>query len=114
MTGRALIIISSGEEAREKAMTGIMYAVNAKKNNWLDDVRLMFFGPSEKLILSEDEEIRNSMEAIRKAGLVPTACKAIARNEDIEPKLIKNGVNVEYVGTTISNLIREGYSVLTF
>lgn len=114
MADRALIIVSSGEEAREKAMTGIMYAVNAKKNNWLEDVKLMFFGPSEKLILSDDDEIKNSMETIRKVGLVPTACKAIARNENIEPRLINMGVNVEFVGTIVSNLIKEGYSVLTF
>jgi hypothetical protein len=114
MAGKVLVIIASGQEAKEKALTGIMYAVNAKKYNWLEDVRIMFFGPSEKLMLSEDPEVERSMESIRKVGLIPMACKAIARDEDIEPKLVKLGIGVEFVGNIISGLIREGYATMVF
>ncbi len=114
VTDKALVIISSGAEAREKALTGIMYAVNAVKYKWLDDVRIIFFGPSEKLILSDDDEIRGNMEVIQKAGIIPIACAAIARDEGIEPKLLEMGIKVEYVGSIISSFIKEGYAVLTF
>ena len=114
MTDKAPVIISSGIEAREKALTGIMYAVNAVKYKWLEDVRLIFFGQSEKLILSADDEIRGNMEFIRKVGLIPTACAAIARDEGLEPKLLEMGIKVEYVGSIISSLIKDGYAVLTF
>jgi hypothetical protein len=54
------------------------------------------------------------MEVIRKAGLIPTACAAIARDEEIEPRLLEMGIKVEYVGPIVSSLIKEGYAVLTF
>ena len=114
MSDKALVIISSGIEAREKALTGIMYAVNAVKYKWLGDVRIIFFGPSERLILSDDDEIRGNMEVIRKDDLIPTACADIAKDEGIEPRLLEMGIKVEYVGPIVSSLIKEGYAVLTF
>ena len=49
MAENILVIISSGEEAVGKAMTGMRFAYNAAKNKWLNDVRIILFGPSEKL-----------------------------------------------------------------
>ena len=71
MSDKALVIISSGIEAREKALTGIMYAVNAVKYKWLEDVRIIFFGPSERLILSDDDEIREIWRLSGKPALSP-------------------------------------------
>ncbi len=114
MAEKALVIIASGAEAREKALTGIMYAVNAVRYKWLEDVRLIFFGPSEPLLLTDDDEIKKNMEIIQRTGLVPMACAAIAREEGIEPALLEKGIKVEYVGSIISSLIKEGYAVLSF
>ena len=52
-------------------MTGIMYAVNAVKYKWLGDVRIIFFGPSERLILSDDDEIREIWRLSGKPALSP-------------------------------------------
>ena len=47
MGSKVLIIIATGEE--EKALTGLTYASKAIANSWLEEVRVMFFGPSERL-----------------------------------------------------------------
>lgn len=116
MANGLLVIISSGEEAPDKAFTGMMYAVNAKKNNWIDNVNMIFFGPSEKFIANLDSESRGS-ELLKKAielGITPVACKAISDGNDLTPSLEKLGFEVEYVGLTISSYIKKDYQVLTF
>ena len=54
MASKILVIVSTAE--KHKALTGIMYAVNAQKNKWVNDIKVIFFGPFENLIC-EDEEV---------------------------------------------------------
>lgn len=116
MTNSLLVIISSGEEAPDKALTGMMYAINARKNGWLENVNMIFFGPSEKMIsMAEGEsQIALFLKQAQEAGITPVACRAISDGESITPKLQSLGFNVEYVGKMISDYIKEGYQVLTF
>lgn len=116
MANGLLVIISSGEEAPDKALTGMMYAVNAKKNKWLDDVNMIFFGPSEKFISNADSESQVA-QLLKKAielGITPVACKAISDGSELTTSLQTLGFEVEYVGLTISSYIKKGYQVLTF
>lgn len=106
MNNKLLIIIGSAE--LEKARTGLLYAVNAKRNNWLNDIKLIFFGPSEKLLL-EDEIIQQYVEEFRLMEEKVVACKFIAEREKTEEKLTSLGIEVEYVGEMISNYIKDGY-----
>lgn len=116
MANGLLVIISSGKEAPDKALTGMMYAVNAKKNNWIDNVNMIFFGPSEEFIAHSDSESRQA-QLLKKAielGITPVACKAISDGNEITPNLQSLGFEVEYVGLTISSYIKKDYQVLTF
>jgi len=105
MPSKLIIIISTDEKG--KALTGMMYAKNALKYKWLDDVKVFFFGPVEKLIF-EDDEVRKA------AGEVTSltecfACKAISDRERISESLNELGMKVDYVGGIISSYIKEGY-----
>jgi hypothetical protein len=53
-----MVIISTAE--KDKALTGILYAKNAQKNNWVDDVRVIFFGPFENLVCEDNAKIKAS------------------------------------------------------
>ena len=116
MTHGLLVIISSGEEATDKALTGMMYAINAKKHKWLDDVNLMFFGPSEKMIAKAEpgSELSIFLKQAVELGLTPMACKAVSDGDGITTKLEGLGFNVEYVGLIVSSFIKKDYQVLTF
>ena len=50
MSDKVLVIISTSDAG--KALTGIAYATNTLKNGWLEDVKLMVFGPAEQLVLT--------------------------------------------------------------
>jgi hypothetical protein len=110
MTNKLLIILSSRD--KEKILSGLMYAYGILKFNWLDDVEIFFFGPSEKL-LAEDEEVSGLAKQITNQKKI-TACKFIADNEGITDRLLKIGINVEFVGSIISALIREGYQPMVW
>jgi len=51
MAAKVLVIISTAE--KEKALTGLMYAVNAQKNRWVAHLKVIFFGPFENLLTSD-------------------------------------------------------------
>ena len=48
----ALISTSDREVVLE---VGLIYPLNAAKNKWLDEVKVIFFGPSEKLAAYDTE-----------------------------------------------------------
>jgi len=110
MASKVMVIISTGE--KEKAFTGIMYAVNAQKNKWIDDVKVIFFGPFEDLIC-QDQEVADIASQLLDYE-TPVACKRLSDNAGISGKLKEIGYNVEYVGTIISDHIKEGYVPLVF
>jgi hypothetical protein len=105
MSSKLLIIVATGE--KEKAQTSIMYARNAIKYAWLDDIKVIFFGPSERLV-AEDKDIAKEAQEIAKLREC-VACKYISDKGGLSGDLTKLGIKIEYVGPIISNLIKDGY-----
>ena len=106
MAGKIVVIISTSDI--EKARTGAMYAKNALLNGWMDEVKIFFFGPAQKLLL-EDKELQNFVEEISALGETPIACKFISERDNNSEDLAKVGAQVEYVGSPISKYINDGY-----
>ena len=105
MSSKLLVVIATGDKA--KALTGLLYAKNAIKHQWLEEVKVVYFGPSEQLIYS-DPGVANA--AIEVAGMSESyACKAISDRDGISEKIDSMGVSVEYVGSIISEHIKLGY-----
>lgn len=104
---KILIWLASSE--REKLKPAIVYGINARKYGWLDDVKFVVFGESEKLLL-EDNELFNLINDNENTAY----CKFVSEEFGITDKLEKKGANVIYVGEYISNLIKNGYQVMTF
>jgi hypothetical protein len=105
MTSKVLVIVATGE--KEKALTALMYARNALNRKWLDDVKVFYFGPAEKLITS-DPEVANAVLEVVSLG-ESFACKAISDKQEISGDISELGVKVVYVGSIISDYIKEGY-----
>ena len=109
---RQLIVWTSGD--REVALKMVfMYAYNCKKQGWMDNVRLLVWGPSGRLLV-EDKELQKYLGKLRKVGVELYACKGCADMYGISPKLAKLGVNVMYTGTMLADLQKDGWHVLTF
>ena len=105
-----LVIISTAE--KDKALAGMMYAANALKYKWLDDVRVFLFGPVEKLV-TEDGDLQAAMAKIGEYQ-APVACKALSDRQGFSGALENMGYKVDYVGSMISAHIDEGYVPMVF
>lgn len=105
MSSKVCVIIASPE--KNVVLTALMYATNAKKHNWMDDVKVIFFGPSENL-LAEDKEVQEALQEL--TGTEDCiACKALADRDGISDRVSQLGVKVEYVGSLISDYMKAGY-----
>jgi len=110
MSDKALVIISTGEV--EKALTGLMWARNGLRFGWMEDIRVIFFGPAQKLLL-EDERVRKMAQEIAE-GEKPIFCKYISDQEGNSEKIEELGMDVQYVGTIISDFIKDDYVPMVF
>lgn len=106
-----IIVWSSGD--RDVALNMVfMYALNSKLNEWWDDVQLIIWGPSSKL-LSTDEEVQEHLDEMREAGVVLKACKACADRYGVSKEL-NMGVNVKYMEFPLTEYIKQNRNIITF
>ena len=109
---KLVIIWTSGD--REVALKMVfMYTYNAKKHKWWDDLTLLMWGPSSKL-LSEDKELQDYIKKIIESGVVVKACKGCSDMYGVSEALEELGINVYYVGKELTEYIKEGRNILTF
>ena len=109
---KLVIIWTSGD--RDVALKMVfMYTYNAKKYGWWDDITLVVWGPSAKLV-SEDTELQEYLAEMTKQGVVLNACKACSDQYEVSDKLQELGIDVKYMGVELTDYIKEGRKILTF
>ena len=108
---KLVVVWTSGDrEVAEKMV--FMYTFNAKKYNWWDDITLLVWGPSAKL-LTEDKGLQDYVKAMLDSGIHVLACKGCADMYEVSDELEQIGVTVRYTGTDLTNFIKERH-VITF
>jgi len=108
---KLVVVWTSGD--KEVAMKMVfMYSFNAKKNGWWDDITILVWGPSAKL-LSEDKELQHYLVKMKEIGVNLLACKGCADMYEISDKLEALGVTVKYTGTDLTDFIKQRH-VITF
>ncbi len=107
-----VVLWTSGD--REAAFKmAFMYTLNSKKRGWWEEVTLVIWGPSSKLI-SEDQELQEELEKMKQAGVELLACKACADGYGVTESLERLGVTVKYMGQPLTGFLKEpDYSVLS-
>ena len=109
----SLVVVWSSAD-REVAMhTVFLYTFNAKAKGWWQDVRFIIWGPSGKL-LAQDKELQDWLKRMKEEGIVVEACKKCSDELGVSGKLEELGVNVYYIGRTLSDYLQEGRKVITF
>jgi len=107
-----LVIIWSSAD-RDVALNMVfMYTSNSKRFGWWDDITLVVWGPSAKL-LSEDQELQVNIKSMIDAGIVVKACKLCSDNYGVSGKLEELGIIVKYMAE-LTDYIKEGRNILTF
>ena len=106
----AVLWTSGDPDVAEKMV--FMYTLNAKRNDWFDEVVLIIWGPSAKLAV-ENEMIRDYIKTMQDAGVKTEACLYCAKKYDVHEKLAGMGVDVKGMGVPLSDYLKEGWKVLS-
>lgn len=109
---KLLVVWTSADREVANNMV-FMYTYNAKKNNWWKEVRLLIWGPSQKL-LARDKELQDYLKKMKDAGVELIACQACSDGYGISEDLRKLGITVEYVGVPFTEMLKSGWKTLTF
>jgi hypothetical protein len=89
-----------------------MYTVNAMKFGWWEEVTLIVWGATAQLV-SENADIQQLIRQAQEAGVTVTACKACADQLGVTEDLEALGIDVQYLGIALTNLLKSDEALLT-
>jgi hypothetical protein len=107
-----VVVWTSGDREVARKMV-FMYTKNARLRNWWGRVRLVVWGPSAQL-LSVDLELQEELEDLKAAGVELVACKACAALYGVADQLRALGVEVMFMGQPLTEMLKSGWTCLTF
>ncbi len=90
-----------------------MYTHNAKKAGWFDEVTLIVWGPSQRILLG-DKDLQAKIKAMQADGILIEACIACAMSFGIVEELKALGLSVRGMGKPLTDYLKNGWKVLTF
>ncbi len=111
-SGNVIVLIKSGDA--EDIFFGLLYADRAIKNDWMDNVKIVLWGPAQKTLAelpAESDQIKliKSIQAQGGKSSRIWACKACADRYGVADKMEKLGCEVFHVGNATSYLFKLGY-----
>ena len=108
-----LVVIWSSDDPMVAKRVALMYPHAAKRNQWFDEVILVIWGPSAKLI-SEDVELQQKLAQMKKDGVNIQACIACANEYGVTDKLKELSYDIIPMGGPLTNYFKKWNRVLTF
>ncbi len=107
-----IVLWTSGD--RDIALnTVFMYCISSKSFGWWDEITLIVWGPSSKL-LSEDEELQKHIKKMLDMGIVIKACKACADKYEVADDIAGLGIEVKYMSYELTQHIKDKDNLITF
>ena len=109
----ALVILWTSDDPHVAERVALMYTHAAKTQEWFDEVVLIVWGPSAKLI-SENKKLREKVRKMEKDGVILEACVVCADSYEVTQNLKDFGFDVKGMGKPLSEYLKQGAKVLTF
>ncbi|MCY0859198.1 MAG: DsrE family protein [Sulfolobaceae archaeon] len=108
---KVVFLITSGDE---KFNLGLIMAYNSFKNKRYDDVKIIFFGPSQKKLTQLEGDQKKMVQELLENKVIDSACIGVANQMNIKPDLEKLGISLMPAGERVSYYVNQGYEVITF
>jgi len=89
-----------------------MYAINSIKNDWWKIVNVIIWGASAKLV-GIDAQVQIEILEMINHGVSIEACKDCCDNFGVTDRLTQLGINVRYMGESLTDYIKHGERILT-
>jgi len=111
---KVLYLITSGDDSPMKFEIAITSALRAIENKRYEDVKVIFFGPSQSYLVKAPDYVKKNVEKLISIGAVGSACTAVSERLNIKDSLQSMGIRLHPVGERIALYVNNGYEVLTF
>ncbi len=89
-----------------------MYGINAKNQGWFDEVNIIIWGPTAKLV-AEDEVVQDEIKKALKTGVQVFACSSCASMYGVTGTLQKCGIEVKGMGTPLTQILKNNEKLIT-
>lgn len=90
-----------------------VYLLNAKSVGWWDDIHVIVWGPSARL-LAEDLQVQKELDYLLQSGIFIEACQGCTDAYGVTDKIVGLGVPVRYMGETLTEILESGEKLITF
>lgn len=104
-TDQLVVLWTSGDKEVAVNMV-LIYTLSAKLKGWWEDICLLVWGPSTKL-LSEDLELQEYIAKIKETGINIMPRKDCADNYGISEKLADLGIQALFTGLSLTQFMKE-------
>ncbi|MFP4065233.1 MAG: DsrE family protein [Bacteroidales bacterium] len=109
-----LVVLWTSDDPYVAERVAFMYTHTARAAGWYDEVTLIVWGPSAKL-LAENVRIQEMVRDMERDGVVIEACITCANDYGVSADLDELGfVNLKPMGEPLTEYIKSGAYVLTF
>ena len=113
-TADKLVVLWTSDDPYVAERVAFMYTHAAKKNQWFNEVTLIVWGPSAKLI-SENKKLQEKVKAMQEDGVEIQACIACASSYNVVEDLKALGFEVKGMGKPLTEYLKSAnVKVLTF
>ncbi len=110
---RLALVWTSGDPDVAHRMA-LMFSHAAKQAKWYDEVTLVVWGPSQRLLVG-DKDLQAKVAKMREDGVIVRACIACANSYGIAEDLRALGLPVEPMGKPLAEMTQsDDWDVLTF
>ena len=89
-----------------------LYAHNAKKQAWVENVQVLIWGASQQLIAS-DKQMQEKVKEMIKDGVEVIACQKCAQNLGVLDELQSCDMQIYYTGELLSSWVKDGSSIIS-
>ncbi|MDP0489504.1 MAG: DsrE family protein [Verrucomicrobiota bacterium JB023] len=109
-----LVVVWSSGDPDVAHRVALMYAHAAKTANWFENVRLIIWGPSQRVLVG-DKDLKAKIAKMREDGVIVEACIACANSFGIAEELRELDLPVKGMGKPLSDYLKDpDCSVITY
>ena len=105
------VLWTNGDPITAEKMV-FMYTVNSLLRGWWENVTIIIWGATAKLV-SENATIQAKVKEAQDAGVHLSACKACADQLGVTEALEKLNIEVKYWGVPLTDVLKAEESLLT-
>ena len=111
-TNKLAVIWTSGDPDVAHRVC-FMYTHAAKTAGWFDEVVLVVWGPSARL-LAGDKDLQKKIKQMSADGVIVQACVACADSYGVSQIFRDLGIEVKGMGKPLTEMLKSDWKVITF